>query len=99
MTKYTNRDQAELMRDIISMYRNYSSDSNIIEYLSSLSFSISRIIDDNNLADRNLRWNELFNILDSKYHNLKNKSSTVNNDELLEVLYKNSLDIVNQEII
>jgi len=96
MKNYNQRNQAVMMRDMIDMYRDYNTDSSIIEYLSNLAFSIARIIEENNLGDDRLNWDDLFSFLDQKYHALNtspNAASSIS-DSKINNLYDTAKSMV-----
>jgi hypothetical protein len=85
MKNYNQRNQAVMMRDMIDMYRDYSTDSSAIEYLSSFAFNIARIVEENNLVNERLNWDELFSFFDQKYHTINtnpNAASDVNDSKI-----------------
>lgn len=98
MKNYNQINQAILIRDIISMYREYSSDSNILEYLSSFVFPISEIVEENKIGYKNLNWDELFSFLDQKYHNLQNNLKTEVDESKINKLYDNAEAFIKENV-
>lgn len=98
MEKHSQIDQAILMRDIIGMYRDYSNDSDAVEYLSSFVFTISNIVQDNNLDDQRLDWNLLFGFLDKRYHGLKYNLDSEIDEVKMNDLYVKAKGIIEDNL-
>lgn len=60
--KYTPKYELYLVRDIIDMALEYSTDKNTLEYISSNCFNLDMIFENSHSG---IKWHEVFNILDS----------------------------------
>jgi hypothetical protein len=90
MKNYNQRNQAILIRDMIDMYREHSLDTSIIEYLSNFAFNMARIVEENNIKDRQLDWNILFSFLDQKYQ----QTMVIIDETKINTLYNKSNEVI-----
>lgn len=61
------RQQYILARDTIDMIRDFADNSEVLEYIESLCFSIARILEKQSVVE----WGELASICDQRYYSLK----------------------------
>jgi hypothetical protein len=85
---------AILARDIIDMAREYSDDTNALECISSMCFSLFMIYENNSTID----WHELFSTYDQRYYRLQNNSSSNPETPSIELIRSKAMEIINMSI-
>ena len=71
--------QAILARDIIQMIRENADNSDVLEYLDSFAFSLTRGLEDSSVVS----WDDLASICDQRYYSLNNNNPMPLNVKLL----------------
>lgn len=77
------QQQYILARDTIDMIRGHVDDSNVLEYIDSLCFSVARILEDKSAVD----WDALASICDQRYYSLKTGDPVLLDTAQLDTLY------------
>lgn len=93
MEKYIKRDIAVTAREIIDLYYENDADSQIIESLSRICFSLARIFENNN--DSKINWDSMFSYFDQKYMSLNNNSVSPKR-ETIDKIYTDTEKIISK---
>lgn len=74
-TQLQLRDQAIVAREIIDLYRAFSDNSDVIEYLSRICFSQARLLDAIAFEQSSIDWHAMFEFFDQKYYALRHDTA------------------------
>ena len=80
--------QAILVRDIIDMAEEHKDDSSVLEYISSICFTLDEVFDQCGVSDGRIKWSEVFSYYDQKYYNKNQGNNSAVDKEKIDQIYK-----------
>lgn len=90
--QYDQFQQAVLARDMIDMARDYERDTDVLEYVSRMCFTLFMLFEKD--PNHTIDWHGIYRVYDQKYYDLKADGSTTADEASIEKIYTKAIQII-----